>query len=439
MKKRFSLSRLMHNDKLMMVVSLLLAILIWALVAFGPGNSQEHVLTGVPVSITLSEYASQTLNLRLVSGGDSTATVTVYGLRSVVSRLSAADVTVTADTSSVVAAGTYTLPLKAVSNGDYTIEGVVGEDGVGDTVTVTFDVWREADFPIEVEMPNLSLADEKIFRFGTPKYSGDVVKDGKITVTGPRTAITRITTVKAVVEETAVVSETAAYEGRLEARDAQGAVVEGVSFKNAAESKVSVTLPIMVFRKIDLTPSIEHIPAGYANRNNLLTVNPSSVEVWGVPAELEEYEASVQAMTKWDFDSLTPDDLTTAITLEATDGIRPVNGSETVQMKLNLSGISSRVVDGNLNEGSLTALNCPEGYRVVLQQSKLTDITICGPSRSVNRIKPEDIRLVWDMGNSAIAGQQMVKVRVEVAGRDDVWVYYGEDSHSMDVLVSVEQ
>lgn len=439
MKKRVSFSRLMHNDKLMMLASLFLAILVWAVVVYGPGNSEEQVITGVPVSITLSEYASQNLNLRIVSGGDSTATVKVYGLRSVISRLSAADITVTADTGSVLAPGTYTLPLKAVANGDYAIQSVVGDDGVGDTVTATFDVWREMEFVVEAEMPNLVLADEKAYQFGTPQFDSEAVKNGMITVSGPKTAISSIATVVAAVDEAAVVSETDVYEARLEARDAQGNVVQGISFKNLAEGRVNVTLPVMVYRQIDLQPSMLHIPAAYAQRSGLITVNPTSVELWGVPGELEEYIASVNELIQWDFDQLNPGRLTQNITLETVDGIRPVNGSETVQVKVNLTGIGSRIIEGSLSEGSLSVANCPEGYAVSLKQNKLAGITICGPTRSINSIKPEDIRLTVDMGGSATVGQQTVKARIEVAGRDDVWVYYGENSHSVDVLISVEQ
>ena len=60
MKQRISLSRLLHNDKLMMIVSLVLAIVVWALVVYGPNNAQERVITGVPVSITLNAYATDT-------------------------------------------------------------------------------------------------------------------------------------------------------------------------------------------------------------------------------------------------------------------------------------------------------------------------------------------------------------------------------------------
>ena len=439
MKKRFSLRRMMHNDKLMMVVSLLLAIFIWAVVVYGPSNVQEQVITGVPVSITLSEYASNTLNLRITSGGDATATVTVYGLRSVVSRLSASDITLTADTGSVVSAGTYTLPLRAVANGDYEILRVVGKDGVEDTVTASFDVWREMEFPIEVEMPKLTLVDEKNFQFGTPDIAGDAVKDGVITISGPRTVISRVAKVVAVIDTEEVVSEAAAYEARLEARDAQGAVVQNITFNNVAEGRLSVTVPVMIYRKVQLEPSLVHIPAAYAGRGQLITVNPTSVELWGVPSELEEYIASMNALIHWDFDQLNPGLLTQNITLETVEGIRPVNGSETIQVKVNLTGITSRTIEASLTENSLTVENCPEGYTATLKQNKLAGIILCGPSRSLNRIKSENIRLTVDMAGTATVGQQTMKARVSVEGYDDVWAYYGETAHGMDVLVSVEQ
>ena len=439
MKKRFSLRRLMHNDKFVMVISLVLAIFIWSLVVYGPGNAQDQVITGVPISITLNDYASQTLNLRITSGANATATVTVHGLRSVVSRLSAADIMVIADTGNVITEGTYTLPLRAVANGDYTIQSVVGEDGTSHSVTVTFDVWREAPFAVAVEMPNLTLEDEKTYQFGTPSINSDAVTDGMITVSGPRNAVNRVATVAAVIDDAAAMNDTAVYEARLEARDETGTVITSVSFSGAEDGKVSVTVPVMLYRKAVLKPSLLHIPAAYTSRSNLITVTPSSVELWGISSELEEYIAAINESIQLDFDQLNPGKLVQNITLQTTEGIRPVNGSETVQVKVNLTGMTSRTVEASLNANSLTVTNCPSGHTVTLKQNKLAGIVLCGPADSLNRIKAEDIVLTVDMGNTATAGQQTVKARVSVKGYDDVWAYYGETAHGVDVLVSVAQ
>ena len=58
MKKRITFSQLLHKDKLMMVVSLILAIIIWALVVYDQGNTEERPISSVPVSVTLTDRKS---------------------------------------------------------------------------------------------------------------------------------------------------------------------------------------------------------------------------------------------------------------------------------------------------------------------------------------------------------------------------------------------
>ena len=81
MKKHISFSYLLHKDKLMMVVSLVLAIIIWGLVVYGQGHTQERVISGIPVSVTLDPWVSEELKLQIVDGADATATVRVRGAR----------------------------------------------------------------------------------------------------------------------------------------------------------------------------------------------------------------------------------------------------------------------------------------------------------------------------------------------------------------------
>lgn len=440
MNKRFSLGRMIRSDKLMMIVSLLLAIVVWSLVVFGPSNKEEQVITGVPISITLNDYASETLKLRIVDGAEKTATVTVYGLRSVIGRLTAADITVTADTGNIIKEGTYTLQLRAQAAGDYSIRSVVGDDGTSDTITVTCDVWREASHAVDVEMKNLTVGDEKTQQFGTPSIAGDAIVDGSIVLTGAKTNIEKVSKVVAVIDDTATINEATVFTARLEARDENGNIVESISFKGAEDGKVSVTVPIMVYRKIDLTPSLLHTPAAYADRANLITVSPKFVEVWGIPSEIDEYVASVQNSVKLDFDRLNPGNLTQNVSLQPVEGIRPVNGNELIQLKVGLSGITSKKIsEVDLTDEDLTVLNCPEGYTVTLKQNKIKDITLCGTSAMLKKVSPEDIAISVELSENVTVGQQTVKARIIVKGQDGVWTYYGEKASGIDVLVSIAQ
>ena len=439
MKQRFSLSRLMHNDKLMMLVSLVLAIVVWALVVYGPSNVQEQVITGVPVSITLNDYASQTLNLRITSGSNATATVRVYGPRVVVSKLSAADITVTADTGNVIKEGTYTLPLRATSSGDYSIVSVVGDDGTSNTVTISCDAWREVSFPVSVEMPGLSVLDEQSLQFGTPVVSGDAVVDGQVTVTGPRTDINRISSVVAVIPDTEIIDEAKVYTAKLTARDEAGDEITTVSFTNAEDGNVSVTVPVLVYRRGELSPSRLHAPAAYQNNTGLVSVSPSAVELWGVPSELDEYIANLQNQLRVDFDQLSPSTLTRQIALKTVEGVRPVNGSETITVKVQLSGMSTRTLEVPLSASNFTVLNCPAGYKVNLSQSKLSELVLCGDAKTLKQVNVNDILVTLDMAGAATPGKQTLTARVSVRNRDGVWVYYGENQHGVAVLVTVNQ
>ena len=437
MKHRFSLSRLMHNDKLMMIVSLALAILIWALVVYGPSNAQDQVITGVPVSVTLNDYATQTLNLRVTEGGDSTATVKVHGLRSVVSKLSAADITVTADTGNVIREGTYTLPLQAVSTGDYSIMSVVGEDGTNSTVTITVDAWKEAAFPVTVEMPNLTVLDEQTMQFGTPVISGNALTDGQLIVSGPRTMVSRIASVAAVIDESAVIDEAKTFTARLEARDETGAVLQSVSFKNAEDGQVSVTVPVMVYRRIQLTPSLLHIPAAYQGNSSLITVSPATLDIWGVPSEIDEYVNTLQSRIQLDFDRLYPGNLTQQVTLETVEGIRIANGVSSLKLQVHLDGITTRRMDVPVNSSTLRISHVPSGFTVTGSQSLLSGVTLCGSSKVLSQIKASDLQVTVDASAIAATGKQTVAARITVNGKNTVWAYYGEAKSGADLMVSV--
>lgn len=434
MKQRFSLNRILHNDKLMMAFSVLIAFILWCSVAYGSGNYQEREITGVPISITLNDYASETLQLRVVDGAQATATVKVSGLRAVIDRITAQDITVTADTGNVIKEGTYALQLRAVPNGDFEIVSIVGKDGTTSTTTITCDVWSEQNVPVTVEMPNLTVTDTKQYQFGTPSISGAAVSNNTVTVSGPRMDINRIARLVAKIPDEQAVSETAVFEADLIAYDEHDLPITTVSYVNAEDAKLSVTVPVMVYRKVELAPIINNIPEGYKDTKNLVTVSPKEIELWSVPSELDEYLNKIQQLLTVDFHQLTANDLKREIVLNATQGVRLVNGSESISMKVNLSNIITRTVDVSLSADNLRVENCPEGMAVTLQQTRLPGIRICGPSSVVNRIRTSDIILSLDLSGKT-AGQQIVKARL-ILPKDTAWVYY-EDVTGIEVQVEI--
>ena len=278
------------------------------------------------------------------------------------------------------------------------------------------------------------MSDAEKYQFGNAAVSGEAVTDGAVTVAGPKTEIGRIQRVVAVISDEAVLQETAVYTADLQALDENGKQIDTVSFLKAEDAKVSVTVPVLMYRKATLTSSVKNLPAGYKEVANLITVTPSAVELWGVPSELDEYIENIQRQIVVDFDKLMPEDLTREILLEEVEGIRPVNGSEKIELKVNLSNISTRTIEVPLSKDNVTFINSPKKHEVNLTQQKLT-VVLCGPAATLSRINPEDIRIAVDMDGKT-AGQQEAIARVSVEGMDTVWAVY-DDIAGVGVMVSV--
>lgn len=438
MKRRISLNRILHNDKLMIILSLVLAFLIWHSVVYGAGNEIEKEIAGVPISITLNDYARETLKLRVVDGAEATATVRVSGVRSVIDSLTAKDITITADTGNVIKEGNYVLQLRATSSGDFKITKLIGQDGTTDTTTITCDVWSEQNVPLTIEMPNLKVSDTKMYQFGTPSAGGAAVSNNTVVVAGPRTDINRINRLVAKISDDATISETGVFTADLLAYDEHNLPITTVSVVNAEDSKLSVTVPVMVYHKVDLTPAVHNIPAGYAATKDLVTVTPKEIELWSVPSELDEYVNRIKQQLTVDFNVLEKGGMTKEMILNSTQGVRLVNGNETIKLKVNISNVTTRTVEVPISKDNIRIENCPAGLSVSVVQLRLPNVRICGPSNVVNRIKLEDIVLVLDMTDKTTVGQQVIKAKL-LLPKDTAWVCYNStDGVEVQVEISAQ-
>lgn len=440
MKKRFSFSHLLHKDKLMMLVSLILAIIIWVLVVYNQGSTQERTISGVPISITLTPYASEDLKLRIVDGADAVATVRVEGTRSAVGMLTAQDITVTADTSAVLKEGTYKLPLRVTASGNCTILGIVGDDGSSNTVTITCDVWSEKPFALtadNVEAPYLTLSDSEKTIFGTPSLSGSAIgKEGTVTVSGPKSLIRRITSIAAVIHDEQKVTETTAFVADLVAYDSNGNPVDSVTFLNAEDGKVNVVMPVLEYHSENISVAVSNAPAGLKDK---VTLSHDRLEVWALPSEWEEYIAHIRNTLSVDFDQLSADgeDVSIPVELKQT-GIRPI--TENLSIELDLSPYTNKTVNVPLSEENVYILNCPEGYNVTVESGTLFDVIVCGGYSELKKLDPAQLRVVIDVAGLT-AGQNVghveAKVRIE-SDSDTLWTCYKDGDYKVGINITQE-
>ena len=106
------------NRPKLMVLSLVLAVVIWAVVALSVNSITTRTIDNIVVEIPSTGASYQSMGLDLIEGEatEHKVSVTVSGDRSIIGMLTSDSITVTPDFSNVTEAGTYNIALNASKN-----------------------------------------------------------------------------------------------------------------------------------------------------------------------------------------------------------------------------------------------------------------------------------------------------------------------------------
>ena len=189
-KGLLSPSRLFRNNKFLLVLSLIIAVVIWVIISLSNTNESDRVINDIPIEINLSDEAVKN-GLKIFSGDNQTASVTVKGNRVTLGSITSDDVIVSAQTAGTIStSGTYALSLtakKAMSTDNFEITSSVSPS----VITVFVDHSKKASYEIE----------NKVKYTVAKGYHADVtLSTDKIKVKGPQSEVSKIAS--AVIEGT---------------------------------------------------------------------------------------------------------------------------------------------------------------------------------------------------------------------------------------------
>ncbi|MBQ7038478.1 MAG: hypothetical protein IJN61_05170 [Clostridia bacterium] len=428
MKTKFSLNALLHNERALLIISVIAAILIWALVSFGPGNIQERTIT-ITETVDLADTIAGYNDLRVIGEDTFNVRVTVEGARSVIFNLNPEDIDIRPAFSEIQGAGVSEISLTATKAkaGSYTITAVSPA-----TISLNCDYWITANVPLTTDATTVSVKDEKTQQIGDLRMESTEITGGMIRVEGPQTVVKRIASVVAKIEEGGVIETTTRFTAALKALDADGNEVETTNCRFAgatADNALDITVPVWVQKSVALSYELRNRPEGIS-QNGLVKLTPSTITLVGEAAALEAAATTIGNLGTIDFDRLTPADAETEITLNVPTGIKVLEGN-TVSVQLGIGNYTSKTlsyaVDG-LDD--VTVENLPAGKTITLQSQVLSDIVLCGNTATLRRITAKDLKLTLDASGNAATGSVRYAVRITVPKYDNVWVYYGKDDAS---------
>ena len=409
MKKKnskFSIEAIFASRRFTIVLSLLLAIVLW-LYVINVVETEASERINVQVNFDYNDVYSD-LGLDIIEKPVVNVSVSVQGENRVVGGLTSQDIIVYPDYSSVTGAGEYKLSLvarKLNSLDDFNIIGLSV-----DTVSVTFDKVSTQTFSIAVNATGIRPADG---------YYLDVSKaaPSEVTLSGPEADIARVARVVANVSLTEERSESALVTVPLTYLDENGEVITDANI-TADVSQVDVTIPILKMKSVPLTIDFTGVPAGFDPEQLKPTLSESTVLIAGAASQVDQIEsisAGIIDLTTFELGE------TVDLTIELPDGVKFVeDGVDHVTVSFDTTGYTTRT----MTVTEFVIINQPSNMELTIPNARLANVQLIGPEEELEELAPTSVVAQIDASSdniSVVRGQQNVPVRIVIPSSGSIF------------------
>lgn len=389
-----------------MVVSFLLAFVLWAVVVLSVNSTGTRTIDGVVVRIPSTGASFHALGLEIIDDGQTTytASVTVSGDRAVIGALNEDSFTVTPVFTSVTQPGTYTLQLQATKTNqmqNFTIRSVNPAE-----LSLTFAEVVTENFNVIPEVTGISVAEGYVLQPVT-------CTPGTIQISGAESSIERISKVVAVAAVDKELSESTTAYGNIHLLDEAGNLIPASNFRMDA-SQIELLIPVYKEGDLPLEVGFINIPEGFDTSFLNYSLSPATIRVASTEENIDSLGkrtvgyidlANYQLGDTYQFD------------IVLSTGYINVDSIETVTVAFDESNLSSKkitVEDIRLN-------NVPEGVEVNVATTAINGVTVIG--RDVESLLPSGVVAEVDASTINIKqGSYSVPVSFQIPSRGDVWV-----------------
>lgn len=410
-KKRKGLNSLVYNNKIMMLISLVLAFGIWIWVAIEKSPVVETTISSVPVKIDLENSVPAQLNLQTFGQTEFYVDVTISGKRFVVSTVKPEDITVVAQTNYVDSAGTKSLQLKASVNNskDFEITGLSQN-----YIDVYFDTYKEAEFAVT---PRIIAPNDQTVVDGC--ILGSVVfSQNTVVVNGPSAEVNKVTGVVAETTLSAPLSATTTTQPEIKLLTEDDETLSNIQI-DTGDTAITMTMPVLKKVVLPTTVTFKNAPAGYLNDNVPVTVSPSKVEA-AVPVEKINEITSISVGTV-DFAEL--DAGYNVFNFKASDitEYTITNSKTKFKVTVNMSGKTSATFTVPAENISITGQK--DGFSSTVIPSTIYNVRVIGTADEIAALTNNMLYVELDLKEYEITeGEQTIDAHVVIKGNTKAWV-----------------
>jgi len=408
------LHRLLYNNRLLMLLSLFLSFIIWLTVAVVFSPEDQRVLKNVPVKIEMSNSVSS-FDLRVFGTEEYFVDVTVTGKRYLIGAgaLKADDISVTASTNYVDAAGKYSLSIKATpkkENADYTITDVSA-----DYIDVYFDVYKEGEYlltpDIETNLDSL---------VGPDYYQGDsVLSENAVTISGPATEINKIKIVPARAQVKKMLTKTTTFDTQIEPMGDNGSQLRYLTV-NSGNANITLTIPVYKRAYLPVNVSLSDMPSDYLLDPFTVICSPAKVRC-GLDEDTLK-ETSVFEIASIGFSRIRAGKNVFTVKPEQISAGVVLDDVAKFTVTVEKPGLAERTF--TLNKSNIQFKNIPDGLTASAAQETIRNVIAVGMPAQLDLLTDSNIFAEIDLAGLTVSDSgRSLNAKLFTSSDNSCWVF----------------
>lgn len=407
MKINFSFSKLLENDKLVRILAVVVAIIIWFIVAITVDPDGDTYISNIPVKFDLTNTVPEEYNLSVIEGMEQTVSVKIEGKRYKLGNLSSEDFVAIPNLNNVKKAGEYelTVDVKKVDerDEDYKVASTPA------TIKVRFDTITEKTFDLVAVAENITAIEGYIRE---ELYSSP----STITLNGPTSEIEQIAKCVVYTEEEETSDETLTKSGELAFYDTNNNKLT-LKYTKYEEEDYEIRIPIYKQKTVPIKVNFLNIPQGLNVDDLDITLSHDSINIAGPKSIVDEYDEIVLNtidLRRADIGS------TFQLDINLLAGIINVSDIKTVTVTINPEGLDTKQFA--IPKTHIVMQNVPSSYDITLNTDTIYNVKIVGKVEDIEMLSANDLVAVVDFNHfELIEGGQRVAVSIYATGNKFVW------------------
>lgn len=412
MPNKINISSLLYRKKFLVIISFLLAFIMWGLFSIYKSPETEKVIKDVPVTIDMSVpnqlgFAPFGVPKDLRVDVKVKAKRYLFGSKT----LSAENFQAVAVTTNINRPGRYVLNIKVTPPNSTSNIEIISKSK--DNINVYFDVPSSKEFRIEPVLNNSDILKEKTGYF----VDEPVLSDEKVNVTGPANEVAKINSVKAIATATEAKNESFTLKTKFQIKDNNNNDINYLSY-NIDVDNITMTVPIYKIMTLPTGVLFENVPSYYAKHPINYEITPSTIHV-GVLSSVAD-KTKVAELVKVDFSQLQAG--LNKFTFDSNSVIKEfkiLDKNQKIKVSVNMGNVKSNQLTLPIN--NIKFNNLKSGTKAKVLNDEDLKITVLGPASELANLKSSDMSANIDL-NESKPGEYILPLNLTIKN-DYCWEY----------------